>query len=314
MALFVLPNHTWAEEQGCGPFDGLQLPSDSLDILKGGEVVRSHSEWLKKYTSNERESYDAKKDHLRVNLCGAIAVGRSFFVLELDWADLSKSNLQNSNFNGASLEHANFSEANLQNAEFVGTKLLGAFFGDANLHGVRFEPDPSSLPNAIAIRRADGLNEMVFEENPDALMQLREQFKAAGRRDLERQITYAIERSRTLLAWKDGNWIEAAFRFVAYELPTLYGLAPSRALLGIFILFVPFALFYFWALSPKQPDRIWKIYPKDRIGTDGSEIQQPANNPGYKRILSALHFSLVSAFQIGWREMNIVNKEGHAPS
>lgn len=296
-----------ADGTKCGPYDGLTISADLLDILKDGQVTRSHSRWLKKYGPMERGAFDAQADALRANFCGANAPGLSFFVQELGWADFSKSDLRFTNFNGADLQNANFTNAKLEDAKFVGTKMSGAFFGGADLTGVRFEPDTAYLPNLIAIRRARGLESMRFSEHPDALLELREHFKKAGRRDLERQITYAVERSRTVLAWEGGDLIEAGFRYIAWDLPTRYGLAPHRAISALIVLSVLFSFVYMLALSKQDSVKIWRVYPKDRIGTDGQDIQDPVAAIGFHRILVAYQFSLLSAFQIGWRELNFGN-------
>jgi hypothetical protein len=297
-----------ADEGKCGPYDGLTISADSLDILKDGKLTRSHSEWLEKYSSiEERSSYPAQTDPLRANFCGANAQGLSFFVQDLSWADFTKADLRRTNFNGADVQSANFTDAKLEDAKFVGTKMSGVFFGGADLTGVRFEPDAAYLPNLIAIRRARGLESMRFSEHPDALIELRESFKKAGRRDLERQITYAVERSRTILAWEGGNPVEAGFRYIAWDIPTRYGLAPHRAITALIILTVLFSFLYMYALSKQDSVKIWRVYPKDRIGTDGQDIQEPVAAIGFRRILVAYHFSLLSAFQIGWRELNFGN-------
>jgi hypothetical protein len=69
----------------------------------------------------------------------------------------------------------------------------------ARLAGVLYEP--LSLPTLIFVAHAENLDKMRFVNSPTALVELREAFKKAGMRTQERQITYAIEHTRTLQAW-----------------------------------------------------------------------------------------------------------------
>jgi hypothetical protein len=84
-------------------------------------------------------------------------------------------------------------------------------------------------------------------------------------RTQERQLTYAIEHTKMLQAWhptwhdpkrEDGRpWpeqlagkSESLFSYVLFDLPSAYGMAPSRALATLGVLILVFALVYMVAL------------------------------------------------------------------
>lgn len=159
-------------------------------------------------------------------------------------------------------------------------------------------------------------------------MQLRDLLQKAGLRDLEREATYAIEHGKTshqLAAWKE-NWKEnlltvvgGGVKIAAFEWSTAYGLHPERALLLILVFWFLFTLVYIWPIwrTPRRPNQGWGIYrviPGDRIEIRvwGPEIDNKAKVErlqyrNWRTITYAMYFSLVSAFNIGFREFNVGN-------
>jgi hypothetical protein len=179
------------------------------------------------------------------------------------------------------------------------------------------------------------LEGLVFRDSPAALVALREAFKNAGMRTQERQITYAIEHTRRLQAWNP-SWVdpdrmdkrpwpeklagksESLFSYVLFELPSDYGMVPGRALWGLLGLIPCFALLYWIALRrAKSHSSLWMIVPADRIapGRGKEKIVRIRSHPaktwrarlkGESRLFcTSLYFSLLSAFHLGWRELNV---------
>lgn len=217
-----------------------------------------------------------------------------FLLSRLDGAWFMGVNLRNARFTASSLDGAHF----LDNAD-----LTGASFLWASVAGLVFEPR-GELDYA-SFRTATDIELMTYRDSADALIQLREAFKKAGRRDLERRVTYAIETTKTnkLLAQND---IVGVSRLIAWGLPTAYDLSPERALLLLFIYTVLFALPYWWSLGARNDPRIWKVFPAQRLHGDGKVVFEPVHaGSGLKRVGYALMFSVFSAFTLGWRDLNV---------
>ena len=143
-------------------------------------------------------------------------------------------------------------------------------------------------------------------------MQLRDLLQKAGLRDLEREATFTIEYWRT----RSGTFAERFFRMAMFEWTTGYGLYPGRALKIIAVIWLVLSLIYFWPiyLAPKGSSTggIYQVWPGDRIETSGeaaslsnsSTVNRLKRNP-LGALCYAAYFSLLSAFYIGWRELNV---------
>jgi hypothetical protein len=142
----------------------------------------------------------------------------------------------------------------------------------------------------------------------------------AGLRDLERQATFAIESGRTnysIAHRTPGDIAEGVFRKVAFDWTTRYGLEPARALFSIALIWALLIPVYSWpiwryAKHSKRASGIYRVLPKDRIELhDGTpSLDNPARVERlHARSLAALgwsaYFSLLSAFQIGFREFSV---------
>jgi hypothetical protein len=175
-------------------------------------------------------------------------------------------------------------------------------------------------------------------------MALREAFKKGGMRTQERQLTYAIEHTKQLQAWNPAWWhkdkedprpwleqlagkSESLFSYVLFELPSGYGMVPSRALATLGFLILGFSLVYMVALlTARGRAGIWVTWPTDRVyqeegGKDATRVTNTFFFPHLqaraagrwwgvllRRVsipLIGLYFSLLSAFSLGWRELNV---------
>jgi len=144
------------------------------------------------------------------------------------------------------------------------------------------------------------------------MVQLRDLLQKAGLRDLERQATFTIEYWRTRYA----TVAERYFRTVAFEWTSGYGLYPGRALKIIAAIWLLLSPIYFWPiyLAPKGSSTggIYQVWPGDRIETSGEAVSLSSSskvNRLKRGPLAALgyaaYFSLLSAFYIGWRDLNV---------
>lgn len=260
---------------------------------------------------------------------------------ELNEANLGGAKLDNAHLIGTILNEAILVGAKLDNADLTGAKLNGTNLLNASIANTRlaytdltnaiYAPaSPPPDPYVVDIR---GLWTVTFL-NPDptvtgalgfmtpgsevGLVQLRELFQRAGLRELERGATYAIEsgRSRYALAnWKIDlvHAVEGAFRYIAFDLTTAYGLHSGRALIIIVVVWALLIPVYIWPIRQmRNGGGIYRIWPKDRIEvSDGVPSAENAmkvkrlHGGTFASVACAAHFSLLSAFRIGFREFNV---------
>lgn len=268
-------------------------------------------------------------------LIGAILRQANLGRIELKGADLSGANLEDTYLNGANLPGADLSRANLWGADLSGAYLGNADLSDAilgevdlsganlegtNLSGANLEVahlnevvfEPKYLPDIDSISSAFNLSQMRFNLSPQALVKLRRAFKNAGYRQEERAVTFAIKTSelrkkryseRTMLDRAD-----RVFQYVFFELTTAWGAEPGRALLILICIIPIFAVPYVIVLHRPGRDGIWRIWGKDRMRQDLGTINPTLLRVGWWSALAlGVYFSVLSAFHIGWRDLNVGN-------
>ncbi len=227
----------------------------------------------------------------------------------LSMADLSGANLVSANLSIADLSMAKLSHANLVSAHLPGADLSGAIFSRANLGYVHFEP--MELPHSGGIASASNLYQMSYFTNPQALTKLRQVFKEGGYYQQEREITCAIQRSKTVEIRSKGKFLsffEATFRYIFFDLTCQWGMVPGRALLILLALIPVFAIPYVVALRLPSQDGIWIKWADDRVRVDLGTKKPTRRNLRWRQAPAlALYFSVLSAFNIGWRELNVGN-------
>lgn len=252
------------------------------------------------------------------NLSGAYLSGANLSGANLIDANLSGAELWGANLSGAGLFEANLisaklSGANLSGADLFGANLSGARLIEANLSGARFEPTDN--PETDSIASASNLSQVYFELSPQALVKLRKAFKDSGYREQEREVTYAIKRSEAknsrteiLKQKKYGKAIEYGFNLLFFDLTSQYGMSPGRSLKILASLIFVFLLPYAIALKRQSGGGIWMLWSKDRVLTsEGTEAPVRITRKGFGLLRTAFYFSLLSAFNIGWREINVGN-------
>ena len=242
-------------------------------------------------------------------LFGSNLEGANLRLAKLEGANLRGANLEGANLRGANLEGANLREANVKDSRLALTKLHDAVYAPAS-------PPPNEYLEGI-----EGLATVTFPPGQQSgLVQLRELLRRAGLRDLERQATFAIEHNKALharqrrsLLEQSGGWLQLVF----FEWTTGWGLYPSRALLIMIGLIG--ALTFVYAIPISNPERfaprdsgIIRVWPADRA-TKTSDGYAPAETERMDRLTKsganvfawAFYFSMLSAFHIGWRDLNV---------
>lgn len=241
--------------------------------------------------------------------------------VDLNGADLSQTDLRATDLNGADLRHSNLNKADLRRArlkyaDLRNSDLRKANMANANLTGAKmadviFEPRAGSLPDIAAISSTRGLSKLRYEDSPHALIELREAFKKAGLLTQERKITFAIKHAKRKALSENGPWgkLESGFNFIFFELTCLYGMKPGRSLilllLLIGILTIPYTVALMW---PPEKEGIWQVWFHDRVHKYRGSDEPVRLQLGFLRALkTGFFFSFLSAFSIGWREINIRN-------
>jgi uncharacterized protein YjbI with pentapeptide repeats len=247
--------------------------------------------------------------------------GASFESANLTDTSFAAANFQDAKFNGSILLRADFLSCNLIGASFLNTDLTEAVFASCAMRDILYEPKAGTIPNLYALRVSD-LEGFRYAGSALGLVQLRNAFKQNGLRDEERVLTYIIEHARIREAWQQKRRIEASFRYLLFELPSAWGLHPERCLqvlgVGVFIFTVPYFLAIccrtrmkragIWAVRLKDPvqraDRGTRAVPvRLRLGPTN---KKSAVGVAFLRTLgTAFYFSLLSAFHIGFREINV---------
>jgi hypothetical protein len=254
-----------------------------------------------------RKRGDNRKDSFEggANLSGADLSGA-----DLSDADLSNgvyligsSILEEEDFGGSSIALLG-NGADLGGAKLIGTNLSGADLSGANLATAVFDLKPGSLPAIPNLALAENISQLTFYVSPQSLVALREEFKKAGMRKQEREITYVIKSKET----KRAHRFERASNFILFDLTSQYGMSPGRPLRIIGFLVLLFSLPYLIALMKSEGAGIWMVWAKDRLPKDdGQDEPVRLKKRGLPLLWTAFYFSLLSAFNIGWRDINVGN-------
>jgi len=238
-------------------------------------------------------------------------------------ANLSRADMTNASLNGASLDNSL-----IESARLLGTDLTDTSLANVEICGAMFEP--KSLPIAVrGIASAVGLDLVSYASNPDALVQLRKEFKDGGFEQQERKVTYAIKRRQAeLLRTKcsigdPGNCLEYIFNLVLFDFTCQYGMRPGHALFLCFELWLLCSVLYWSFISTPGPSGLYRIcFETPELKADAahqtvepirpSKIRESSLLRRIRAILrqemsllgTAMFFSLMSAFNIGFREIN----------
>jgi uncharacterized protein YjbI with pentapeptide repeats len=215
---------------------------------------------------------------------------------------------------------------NLSGADLSGADLTNVNFDRARLAGALFEP--KNLPTLKWIAVAQGLNLMTYRSNPGPLTQLRKQFQDAGFREQERAITFVLNRREAEL----DSFVERWFKRIAFDFTCAYGFQPGRPLRIVGMLWVVFSIVYVVLIhrSGKSKSGIYVVAARLLKGESNTRtIQVRSFTPYTSRVTkkrfralrlwwlrrkwlrrewrvvrAAMFFSLMSAFNIGFRDIN----------
>jgi uncharacterized protein YjbI with pentapeptide repeats len=230
---------------------------------------------------------------------------------QLQNADLTSSRLESVDLTGSWLQGTDFSKStlvsvNFANARMEKTNVSKAVIQRGSFDGTFFEPVGA---DTLLILDASGLSTIKFQD-PRPIVQLRKNIKEAGLWNEERALTSALRKFELSNA---SRVEQISQKYLLGGLITDYGAYPWRSVKYL-ISFIPmFALFYSFAigLSSKAAWRrsgIWAVWP------EGSIYKEDPARVGARFfhrkfliniVFGSLFFSLVSAFHIGWRDLNV---------
>ena len=324
----ILRKHeTWLESD---QKSGIQADLRDVDLSRanvtGVNLTRANL-----YKANLSDAKLSRTNLSEANLNDADLTDAELNEANLNAADLINANLRRANLTRARLSRAKLSGADLQSANLVRSDLReadlsGASVLEAKLDGAVFEP--KSLPELRGIAGARGLEMLRYDSNPDALVQLRKQFEDGGFREQERKITYALKRRETELSCDrcirmlPTDCLSFVFNTVFFDWTCRYGMSPGRPLILGLLLWLLCSLLYFGFIHTSGHAGLYRVHIPS-VGKD------PSNGPLVARILprkithrpgprwliqffwreclllgTAMFFSLMSAFNIGFRDIN----------
>ncbi len=190
--------------------------------------------------------------------------------------------------------------------------LNGAKIGHVDLNGVAFNLEPGSIPLIPSFATVKNLDKLLYVDPPHSLVEIRNGLKEAGMREEERILNYVIKHGAMETAWRRGGLmekVEAFFSWLLFDFTTKWGMAPGRPLGFLGWVMLALAPIYSVVATRKRgKGRIWKVLDPARLDKPNDEIDSfPLSVGFFKAIWIGLYFSLLSAFRIGWREINVGN-------
>ena len=267
------------------------------------------------------------------NLSRADLTGANLAHANLAHADLTGANLTRAILSHADLIDTDLTGANLAHADLTGADLTGANLALANLALADLQAtifQPNSVPEGRDVATAENLQFLTYENNPEALVQLRNVFKNGGFLDQERKITYAIKRRQAGLLWEECDSASLldcgayAFNRIFFDITSHYGMNPSRPLLlalaGWFLCSLIYSLFIHFpgasgvyvvkrgAYAGREHTRRLQIrrraIPPTQRWTRTWKYPLHLFLREWRLARAAMFFSLMSTFNLGFRDFN----------
>lgn len=233
-------------------------------------------------------------------------------------ADLSHSFLLDVDLSGAGLEdgnlaHSTLSNVNLSKTRLIRTNLANVVIQGGIFNGTFFEPMHSE---SLMILDSKGLSTVVFSD-PRPLVTLRKNIKEAGMRGEERALTSALRKFELKSAPPHERYAQL---WLFGGILTDFGADPWGSLKFLPVIILLFSIPYAAALNRWGGAGIWAIWSAESTQTGQSHrsrvtAQFFGRNAGHTELKTwsywlllfwgALYFSLLSAFHIGWRDLNV---------
>jgi hypothetical protein len=286
--------------------------------IKGASLWGANVKGANLRLANLEGAYLSEANLKGADLTHANVKGANLWLAKLEGANLYSANLTNADLPEAKLNGAILQAANLEGAEFQGAFLIGVRLAGANLSNAIYAP--ASRPPDGYLEGIEGLATVTFPPGQQSgLVQLRDLLQRTGLRDLEREATFAIERGKAYHARQSlstsaqlGGWLQ----FILFEKTVGWGLYPSRALIYLLGLMLFLGVFVYpcWIVAGlglgSRQNGIFKVYPHEEYDLTIEKVDRdefvilPLKAEWLAAFGYGLWFSLLSAFHIGWRDLN----------
>lgn len=245
-------------------------------------------------------------------------------------ASLARARIIKCNFAKAWLQNTNFADAFIRESSFHGAKIWACVFENAtivqsklcrvdcrhvNLNGAEFVDNdffrasinikPGKIPPIGMLATGENIYSLTYSLTPFSLIELRGAARKAGLRLKERELTYAVMHNERLRTYHP-FW--RAITYILFELPSGWGMYPDRPLVIMVILIPFFFLPYLIVLFIKTKNGIWIKWSPNRARKDLGFNEYKLLNfkwADWRAYAYALYFSVLSAFHIGWRDLNV---------
>ena len=290
------------EEQKKEPWTGKLKDGTVINKDDLSKILAEHKKWI---YSNKKEGKRA--DLSKASLYSANLSKASLYSANLIGANLSKAYLGEANLIGADLREADLRVSSMRGATFIWAGMCLA-----TLDNLKLKDDLIWGVSLISVLGKVGkgsskwlkhLAQSMFEDGKQSILVLfRTSFKETGQRNLKREATYAIEYGKTYYA----PWYVKWPKRLLFEWTSGYGLNYLRPLLILSGLIGGFSIPYMISLKRQGQDGIWKEWESERMRKDlGENEPVRLTPPGFAFFWYGLYFSILSAFHIGWRDLNV---------
>ena len=215
----------------------------------------------------------------------------------LEKADLTNADLRGANLENTQLRNAIFDRADLRRVEMSFAHLEKTSFNDADMRGAEVYGTDMTMANLTSVQ---------------GLSDLRESYNRAGDGAMGRYLTFVIKKQE-LEKLIQGSFLyrlEGFFRIALFEVTCQYGMSPGRPLIILVCFILIFALIYMFAfVGLSKEDGIWKVWIPERVRFDlgKSEPELLIHTKAVNIWGDGIYFSILSATQIGWRDLNVGN-------
>ena len=326
--IFVAPVPTIALEQKTSAWKGNLANGQILSEEGLAKILKEHKEWVTTGGKQGKRADLSKANLSEADLSKAILSSVNLSGTHLLGADLSGANLVDANLSRADLVGANLREANLREANLSWAILNRANLSEANLSKAnlswanlretnlkkakaKFAEFGNSLfetedVEGLVFVGAEGFSTIKFDNFETALhlVDLCKIAKETGLRSQERALTSALYKYHLRAA----SLPERILTFILLGFTTDFGAAPWRSFWVLAFFIVVFSFYYIIILRRQGKDGIWKIWIPDRVRTDLGKKKPTRLTLRFSDALRiGFYFSVLSAFSIGWRELNVGN-------
>jgi hypothetical protein len=297
-------------------------------------ILRNHQAWL--------ESERAPDDPRKANLCQAWLVGANLQGAWLVEANLQGGNLHEANLQEARLVEANLAGAVFEPILESLPDVRSLTSPRTRLETLVFDTSPAALITLREAFKKAGMRtqerQLTYAVEHTKMLQAWDPSNIENTWRHRASLDVKEWRCRAFMDMKELKderpWLErlagkseSLFNYVLFELPSSYGMAPRRALAGLGLLILVFSLVYMVALlTARGRAGIWVTWPPDRVyQEEGAKEATRATTTfffprwqaraagrwwgvllrGVLVPLIGLYFSLLSAFSLGWRELNV---------